>query len=55
MAADSLASAQPPTGPVRTLQIMLVVAMIGMPLVLLYTSVVDWTFRRRVELGKHSY
>lgn len=39
----------------KTLKIMLVIALIGIPLVLTYTSVVYWTFRRRVELGPHSY
>ena len=39
----------------RTLGIMLIVACIGMPLVLAYTAIVYWTFRRRVELGPHSY
>ncbi len=39
----------------KTLWIMLVIACIGMPLVLAYTTVVYWTFRRRVELGPHSY
>ena len=39
----------------RTLWIMFVIACIGMPLVLTYTSIVYWTFRRRVEIGPHSY
>ena len=39
----------------KTLGIMFVIALIGMPLVLTYTAVVYWTFRRRVELGEHSY
>jgi cytochrome d ubiquinol oxidase subunit II len=34
---------------------MLIIALIGMPLVLLYTAIVYWTFRRRVELEPHSY
>ena len=38
----------------KTLGIMLVVALIGMPLVLTYTTIVYWTFRR-VEVGEHSY
>lgn len=38
-----------------TLGIMLIIALIGMPLVLTDTCVVYWTFRRRVEIGKHSY
>ncbi len=39
----------------KTLEIMFLIALIGMPLVLAYTTVVYWTFRRRVELGPHSY
>jgi cytochrome d ubiquinol oxidase subunit II len=39
----------------KTLGIMLIIALIGMPLVLTYTAAVYWTFRRRVELGEHSY
>lgn len=39
----------------KTLGIMLVIAIIGMPLVLTYTTAIYWTFRRRVELGEHSY
>jgi cytochrome d ubiquinol oxidase subunit II len=39
----------------QTLKIMLVIACIGMPLVATYTTVVYWTFRRRVEIGHHSY
>ena len=39
----------------KTLTIMLVIALIGMPLVLTYTATVYWTFRRRVEIGRHSY
>ena len=39
----------------RTLWIMFVIALIGMPFVLSYTVVVYWTFRGRVELGEHSY
>jgi cytochrome d ubiquinol oxidase subunit II len=38
----------------KTLGIMLVVALIGMPLVLTYTTIVYWTFRR-VEVGEHSF
>jgi cytochrome d ubiquinol oxidase subunit II len=40
---------------VKTLRIMLIIACIGMPLVLTYTAVVYWTFRRRVEIVAHSY
>jgi cytochrome d ubiquinol oxidase subunit II len=39
----------------KTLRIMLVIACIGMPLVVTYTTVVYWTFRRRVEIEHHSY
>jgi cytochrome d ubiquinol oxidase subunit II len=40
---------------VKTLGIMFIIALIGMPLVLTYTVAVYWTFRRRVEIGEHSY
>lgn len=39
----------------KTLGIMLVIACIGMPLIVTYTSIIYWTFRRRVEIGPHSY
>jgi cytochrome d ubiquinol oxidase subunit II len=39
----------------RTLRIMFLIACIGIPLVLTYTTIVYWTFRRRVEIGTHSY
>ena len=39
----------------KTLGIMLVIALIGMPLALTYTTAVYWTFRRRVEIGRDSY
>jgi cytochrome d ubiquinol oxidase subunit II len=39
----------------KTLRIMFIIACIGMPLVLTYTTAVYWTFRRRVEIGQHSY
>ena len=39
----------------KTLKIMLVIACIGMPLVLTYTTIVYWAFRHRVEIGHHSY
>ncbi len=39
----------------RTLGIMLLIACIGMPLVLTYTAIIYWTFRRRVEIGPLSY
>lgn len=39
----------------KTLWIMLIIAIIGMPLVLSYTTAVYWTFRGKVEIGKYSY
>lgn len=39
----------------KTLWIMLIIAILGMPLVLTYTSVIYWTFRGKVQLGEHSY
>jgi len=39
----------------KTLKIMLIVAILGMPCVLSYTSVVHWVFRGKVQLGKTSY
>ena len=39
----------------KTLGIMAVIALIGMPIVLSYTAVIYWTFRGKVELGKFSY
>lgn len=38
-----------------TLQIMALFALIGMPFVIAYTSVVFWTFRGEVKLDEHSY
>lgn len=40
---------------VKTLQIMLVVACIGVPLVLGYTACIYWVFRGKVKIEKHSY
>lgn len=40
---------------VRTLGIMLVIAMVGMPFVITYSAIIYWTFRGKVELGEHSY
>lgn len=40
---------------VKTLQIMSLIALIGMPFVLAYTVVVYWTFRGAVKLDRHSY
>jgi cytochrome d ubiquinol oxidase subunit II len=39
----------------KTLGIMFIIACIGMPMVCAYTTIVYWTFRRRVEIGPHSY
>jgi cytochrome d ubiquinol oxidase subunit II len=39
----------------KTLGIMTLVAVIGMPFVLAYTGAVYWTFRGKVKLEKHSY
>lgn len=38
-----------------TLQIMTLMAGIGMPLVLTYTAIIYWTFRGKVKLGEFSY
>lgn len=39
----------------KTLEIMLIVAIIGMPLVLAYTFSIYYTFRGKVKLEEHSY
>ncbi len=39
----------------KTLQIMLIMALIGMPLVLAYTVSIYWVFRGKVRLETHSY
>jgi cytochrome d ubiquinol oxidase subunit II len=39
----------------KTLRIMLIIAIIGMPLVLAYTAAIYWTFRGKVEIGEGSY
>lgn len=39
----------------KTLGITLLIAIIGMPIVLIYTAIVYWIFRGKVELGKFSY
>lgn len=39
----------------KTLTIMLIIAVIGMPLVLAYTFAVYWAFRGKVALEEHSY
>jgi cytochrome d ubiquinol oxidase subunit II len=39
----------------KTLRIMLLIALIGMPVVLAYTACVYWIFRGKVRLTDHSY
>ena len=39
----------------RTLNIMLIIAAIGMPFVIGYTSIIYWAFRGKVRLDEHSY
>ena len=39
----------------KTLGIMLIIALVGMPFVLAYTGIVYWTFRGKVKLDDHSY
>lgn len=39
----------------KTLGIMLIVAVLGLPFVLTYTVIIYWVFRGKVELGKFSY
>jgi len=39
----------------KTLAIMRNIAILGMPFVLAYTTVIYWTFRGKVEIGKMSY
>jgi cytochrome bd-type quinol oxidase subunit 2 len=39
----------------KTLGIMQVIALLGMPFVLSYTAVIYWVFRGKVQLGKFSY
>jgi cytochrome d ubiquinol oxidase subunit II len=39
----------------KTLTIMLIIALIGMPFVLAYTGIIYWTFRGKVRLDDHSY
>ena len=39
----------------KTLGIMLVIALVGMPFVLSYTGIIYWTFRGKVRLDEHSY
>jgi cytochrome d ubiquinol oxidase subunit II len=39
----------------KTLTIMLIIAIVGMPFVLTYSAIIYWTFRGKVKLGEHSY
>ena len=39
----------------KTLGIMAIIAVLGMPLVLTYTGIIYWTFRGKVEIDKFSY
>jgi cytochrome d ubiquinol oxidase subunit II len=39
----------------KTLSIMGIIALIGMPFVLAYTIYIYWTFRGKVRIGEHSY
>jgi len=39
----------------KTLTIMAIIALLGMPFVLAYTTVIYWTFRGKVRLTEHSY
>jgi cytochrome d ubiquinol oxidase subunit II len=39
----------------KTLSIMLLIAVIGMPFVLTYSGIIYWTFRGKVRIGEHSY
>jgi len=39
----------------KTLKIMLIIAAIGMPLVIAYTTTIYWIFRGKVKLDSHSY
>jgi cytochrome d ubiquinol oxidase subunit II len=39
----------------KTLTIMLIIALVGMPFVLTYTGIIYWTFRGKVRLDEHSY
>jgi len=39
----------------KTLTIMLVIALVGMPFVLAYTAIIYWAFRGKVKLDEHSY
>ena len=38
-----------------TLELLTIIAVIGLPLVATYTAIVYWVFRGKVKLGKLSY
>ena len=40
---------------IKTLETMLIIALIGMPMVLAYTVAIYWIFRGKVKLDEHSY
>lgn len=39
----------------KTLKIMAIIALVGMPFVLTYTVIIYWVFRGKTEIGEHSY
>jgi cytochrome d ubiquinol oxidase subunit II len=39
----------------KTLGIMLIIALIGVPIVLAYTASIYWIFRGKTKLNSHSY
>jgi cytochrome bd ubiquinol oxidase subunit II len=39
----------------KTLSIMAIIALIGMPIVISYTAFVYWTFRGKAKIGEHGY
>ena len=39
----------------KTLRIMLIIAAVGLPFVLTYTTAIYWTFRGKTTLGEHAY
>jgi cytochrome d ubiquinol oxidase subunit II len=39
----------------KTLWIMLIIALLGMPFVVAYTAIIYWVFRGRVAVGEGSY
>ncbi|HTW95117.1 MAG TPA: cytochrome d ubiquinol oxidase subunit II [Tepidisphaeraceae bacterium] len=54
MPANSLTIYRAASSP-ATLKAMLIIAGIGIPLVLTYTTIIYWVFRHRVEISGHSY